>query len=156
VAAPSFPVVTFAVDRSMFGLRLEVVERAVAMVAVEPLPGAPVGVLGVVNLHGRVVPFFDLRRRVGWPVREYGADAHLIVARTARRTVAIAADEVIGVREIAADTVLPPDRVVPRPGHLAGVVSLAEGVLFIEDLEAFLAPDEEQRLGAALGASGRE
>ena len=49
------------------------------------LPWAAPIALGVINLHGTVVPVLDLRRRFGLPPREYGVGAHVLVARTRRR-----------------------------------------------------------------------
>jgi purine-binding chemotaxis protein CheW len=42
------------------------------------------------------------------------------------------------------------DHLLPGIGHVAGIVALPDGLLFIQDLEAFLSLDEEQRLSAAL------
>jgi purine-binding chemotaxis protein CheW len=120
------------------------------MVAISPLPQAPAVALGVISVHGRVVPVLDLRRRFGFPLCDYGLTAHLLVARTSRRTLALPVDEVHGVSEVAAEDIAPPDAVLPGIAHVAGIVALADGLLFIHDLEACLSLDEEQRLAAAL------
>ena len=144
------PLVVFVIDGQRYGLPLPCVERVLPMIAVSPLPKSPAIVLGVINLHRRILPVVDLRRRFNLPSREYGVTDHLLVARTSRRILALAVDAVLNVQEIAAQAVILPDAVLPGIGHVAGIVTLADGLLFIQDLEAFLSLDEERGLTAAL------
>jgi purine-binding chemotaxis protein CheW len=146
--------VAFVVDGQRFALALDAVERALPMLAVTPLPGAPPVVAGVVSLHGQVVPVFDLRRRLGRPAREPALTDHLLVARAGARRVALPVDEVLGVLAVDAAAITPPDAVLPAPERLAGIVTLADGLVFIHDLETFLTADEERRLAEALDEGG--
>lgn len=143
----------FVIEGRRYALHLSVVERVLPMVEVSPLPEAPAIALGVINLRGQIVPVLDIRRRFGLPTRDYGPATHLLVARTARRIVALPVDEVLGVQAVAAAAITPPVSVLPGIGHVAGIVALADGLLFIHDLETFLLLDEEQRLTAALEES---
>ncbi|HEY7492208.1 MAG TPA: chemotaxis protein CheW [Candidatus Tectomicrobia bacterium] len=142
--------VPFIIEEQQYALPLAIVERVLPMVAVSPLPQAPCIALGVINLHGRVIPVLDIRRRLGLPARGYGLTTYLLVARTSRRTCALPVDEVWGVRQVAAAAVVPADAVLPHLGHVAGIVVLADGLLVIQDLEAFLSLEEEQQLVEAL------
>src|SRR5262249_36862838 len=139
--APMARVVAFAVGERRWGLPLECVERVVAMVAVTPLGGAPAGVRGAINVHGAVVPVLDLGRRLGDPPHPLGADAHLVLARTRRRRVALPVDEALDVIAF-----------VPRAasGPLAGIAAQDDGLLAVYDLDAFLSDGEEDQLTLAL------
>jgi len=106
--------------------------------------------LGVINLHGTVIPVLDLRHRFGFPPHEYGLAAHLLLARTTRRTLALPVDEVLGVKEVAALAVTSPDAVVSGRAPVVGIVALADGLLFIHDLDSLLSYDEEQQLTRAI------
>jgi purine-binding chemotaxis protein CheW len=145
-----FQLVSFVIAEQQYALPFSVVERVLPMVAVSPLPQAPAIALGVINLHGQVIPVLDIRRRLGFPTRDYGLTAHLLVARTHRRTLALPVDEVWGVQEVAAEAVVPPHAILPHLGHVAGIVMLTDGLLVIQDLEAFLSLEEERRLAEAL------
>lgn len=142
--------VVFVIEGQRYALSLPAVERVHPMVAVAPLPRAPTVTLGVINLHGRVVPVVDIRRRFGLPPRDFGLTAHLLVARTLRRTLALPVDEVLGVSEVAPEAVTPPDAVLPGIGQVAGIVALQDSLLFIHDLDTFLSLDEERQLTEAL------
>lgn len=148
--------VVFVLDGQRYGLDLATTERVLAMVAVSPLPNTPAVVLGAINLHGEVVPVFDLRRRLGLPAASYGPAARLVVARTTRRTVAVAVDDVAGVTEVAADAVVPSHAVAPGTGHVSGIAPLPDGLLLVHDLDTFLSVDEERQLSGSLARSGHD
>ena len=149
------PLVPFSLNGNWYALELEAVERVLPIAAVVPLPGAPEIVLGAFNLHGDVVPVVDVRRRLGLTARDMPLTARLLVAHTRNRRLALAVDEVAGVKEIDPGAVAAPAAVVPGLRHLQGVVALPDGLLLIEDLEAFLSLDEEARLTAALDEAAR-
>lgn len=148
------PLVPFSLDGAWYALEVDVVERVLPMAAVIPLPRAPKVVLGAFNLHGEVVPVVDVRRRLGLAPRSFALTARFLVARAGRRRLALPVDEVAGVREVDAGAVAAPAAVLPGLRHLKGIVALADGLLLIQDLDAFLSLDEEARLAAALEEAG--
>ena len=144
------PLVVFALDNQHYALHLPAVEKTIRMVAITPLPQAPAIVIGVINLHGLVIPVLNIRRRFRLPERGARLSDQLIIARTAQRTVALAVDEVRGIIDNAAHQVVEPAAIVPGIEHLEGVVKMADGMIFIHDLDRFLSLDEEQALEAAI------
>jgi purine-binding chemotaxis protein CheW len=149
---PPLRLVTFGLDGERYALPLAVVERVLPIVEVSVLPRAPSITLGVINYHGTIIPVVDVRRRLGFAPRDYGVTAHLLIARTSRRLLALPVDQVFGVSAVAQDTVTPPNMVLRGIGHVAGIATLPDGVLLIQDLETFLSLDEEQQLADALHA----
>ncbi len=153
--SPPARLVVFTIDGQRYGLPLPRVERVLPNLALSPLPKAPDVVLGAFNLHGKILPVLDIRRRFHLPRRDYAVTSHLVIARMARRVVALPADEALGVMEVSAQAIEPPGSVVPGIGHVAGIVALPDGLLIIQDLDAFFSLDEERRLAEALeGAPG--
>ena len=148
--SPVWQCVVFRLEAQRYALLLSQVERVVAMVAVSPLPQTPAVVVGVINHRGSVVPVLDLRPRFGFPRREFGLTDHLLLARTTRRMLALPVDEVLGVNEVPVENVLPPSTILRGVGYVTGIVALADGLLFIHDLEALLSMDEERRLTGAM------
>jgi purine-binding chemotaxis protein CheW len=146
----SLILVAFAVGERRLALELAVVERVLPMAAVTPLPLAPDVVLGAINIAGAIVPVFDVRRRLGLPERGYGPRARLVLARTARRVVALPADEVRGACAVDPAAVTSAEALAPGIDHIAGAVALDDDLLLIQDLDAFLSADEERLLAPAL------
>jgi purine-binding chemotaxis protein CheW len=142
--------VVFTLNDQRYGLPLSAVERVVRMVAVTLLPKAPQIVLGVVNVQGRVVPVVDLRRRFRLPERDFALADQLLIARTARRPVALAADAVTGVLEYSAREAVGAQDIVPGIEYVEGVVKLPDGLVLIHDLDKFLSLDEARALDEAI------
>jgi purine-binding chemotaxis protein CheW len=140
--------VAVEVGGQRWALPLHAVERAIPMVEISPLPGAPTGVRGAINLHGEPVPVLDLDVRLGRAARERGTSAKLLIARTATRRVALPVDEVLGVLAVPRSAIGPAPDAVPAP--VAGIAALPDGVLLISDLDAFLSADDERAVTAAL------
>jgi purine-binding chemotaxis protein CheW len=140
----------FTLDEPRYALPLAAVERIVRASEITPLPKAPEIVLGVINAQGRVIPVVDMRRRFGLPTREMRLEDRFIVARTARRLVALVADEVAGVRALGPLQLVNTAAALPFAGYLQGVAKLEDGLVLISDLDAFLSLDEDRLLAAAL------
>jgi len=152
--SPALRLVVFDIEGARYALPLSAVDRVLPMAAVAALPQAPPIALGAINLGGEVIPVLDLRRRLGFPPREFSLAARLVVASTRRRRLALPVDDVRGVQEVAQSSVTSPGAVLPGLRHLAGIVALTDGLLYIHDLEAFLNLEEEARLDAALREAG--
>ena len=142
--------VVFALDEQRFALPLSGVERVFRAVEITPLPKAPAIVLGIINVHGRILPVLDLRRRFRLPEREIRLGDQIIVARTSHRTVALLVDSVQGVMKCAEEETVPSDMIVSGIEYVEGVVKRPDGLIFIHDLGKFLSLDEAQQLEGAL------
>ena len=145
--------VVFGLDEQRYALRLSVVEQIVRIVEITPLPQAPEIVLGVVNLHGRVVPVYDLRSRFRLAGRELLLSDHLILARTTKRAVALVVDKVTGVVSRTGEEVTEARHISPGLEYIEGVVKLDDGLVFIHDLDTFLSREEEVLLESALSSA---
>lgn len=146
-------IVELALDDRRYGLSLSAVERVLRMVYVTLLPKAPQIVLGVVNVRGRLIPVVNLRRRFRLPERDFALTDQLLIARTARRPVALAADAVTGVLEYSAQEAAGAQDIVPGIEYVESVVKLPDGLVLIHDLDKFLSLDEGESLDRALAAA---
>ena len=145
--------VIFTLDEQRYALHLSSVERAIRMVEITPLPSAPEIVIGVVNVHGAVVPVLNIRKRFRLPEREPDLGDQLIIAHTARRDVALVVDTVSDVVTLPSGELVAPETILPQLEFVEGVVKLADGMVFIHDLAAFLSLEEDQALEAAIEAN---
>ncbi|NJL72265.1 MAG: chemotaxis protein CheW [Candidatus Competibacteraceae bacterium] len=142
--------VVFLLSEQRYALALPSVLRVVRAVEMTPLPKAPAIILGIINVGGEIIPVVDLRRRFQMAVHGLQWTDQLIIARTARRTVALPVDQVLGVVPIAPAQVAAADAALDGVPHVAGVLKLADGLVLIHDLEQCLSPGEEQALSIAL------
>ena len=106
---------------------VDAVERVVRAVAVSPLPEAPRGVRGVINLQGKIVPVFDIWARCGAPERDLRESDHLIVAHTHWRMVALLVDSVVGVVPRVEARITPAAEILPDLQSLIGLFGSISG-----------------------------
>lgn len=149
VGAPHW--VSFALEGQRYALPLHSVSRIVHAAEVTPLPLAPEVVAGALDVGGRILPVYHLRRRLRLPDRPVGIDDQFVIANTARRQVALMVDRALGL--IDAQPVEDAAELSPKLRHLRGVISLPDGLVLIQDLENFLSPEEDQALDSALRAA---
>ncbi|HEY9595535.1 MAG TPA: chemotaxis protein CheW [Spirochaetia bacterium] len=146
----------FALEGSLYGLRLWSVDRVVPAAMITPLPKAPAIVMGIIRIGGMIVPVVNLRRRFHLPERDLMLTDQLIVARAPRRgkegyrTLALVVDSVEGVRELPGGAMTPAPRILAGLEYLEGVARTDDGMILIHDLGTFLSLEEDDALGAAL------
>jgi purine-binding chemotaxis protein CheW len=144
------PYLGFLLDSHRYALGLANVETVVRAVAITPLPKAPAIVLGLINARGRIVPVVSLRTRFRLPDREISLSDQIILARTARRGVALLVDSVCGLVEGRETEIVQAGMVVPGMQYVDGVIKQADGMALIHDLDTFLSLEEEEALESAL------
>ena len=147
-------VLLFELAEQRFALPVSDVVELTRACAVQVLPEAPPLVLGVLNLRGQVVPVLDLRRRFRLPELELDPSHFFVLARIAGRLVALRVDRLLGtetldVVPVQANANLPFDL-----RYLAGVATVADGVVLIYDAVKFLSESESLALDRALLEGG--
>lgn len=146
-------------------LPLVEVHKVARMVSITPVgEAAPRGMLGVVNLGGRVVPVFDPRSRLGLPSKAMDASDQLVFVSAGDRLIALWVDEAGDVfravipEDSEAQGSAPEPRIAPGESvwkelhGVAGIATLEDGLVVIQDMDAFLSQEEAQLLDAALDA----
>ncbi len=146
----SVKLVVFELEQQRYALHLPEVKKVIPAVEVTPLPKAPEAVLGIINMHGQIIPVFNIRNRFRLPAREVALKDQLIIARTARYTVALLVDAVTDIIEHTPQEITDAAAILPAAEYVEGVVKLENGMVLIHDLDTFLSLDEEKILNDAL------
>lgn len=141
----------FDVDDIRLALPASAVLELHRAVAVSALPGAPEGVLGAVNVRGKVLPVLDLRLRFGLMPRAERPEDVLIRVDAGGAELLLLADQACELRDAGApaagDFEAAPG--VRFPAHFANV----DGTLaFISDPRAFFDAPARALLAAALAS----
>lgn len=142
--------VVYAIDEQRYALPLSAVERVVPMVEITPLAEALDYVAGVINLHGRIIPVLDCRKRFQHRMREAELSDQLLIARIAQRTMALWVDRVEGVIEPTMGEVVPAAEILPEM-KAQGAMKLPDGgIVLLPNLDPSLLPKEEKPHGLAM------
>jgi purine-binding chemotaxis protein CheW len=142
--------VVFTLQDQLYALRVSVVERIFRVAEVTALPKAPAIVSGVINVQGRVIPVVSLRQRFGLAERGIELADRLIIARTARRVVALLVDSVQDVVDCMQSDVIDGERILQNAQYVEGVLKTSDGLIVIHDLDTLLSPLEDEQLARAL------
>jgi chemotaxis signal transduction protein len=139
-------VVPFEVARYMFALPLDRVMRVEPMAQLLALPRPVANVAGALVHEGRPLAVYDLRKKFHLGHRAWRASDCLVLGRAPSGLVAVAADAVATVTEIAVD----PDGDADRPAAIAGAAVIGDRIVLIQDLDRFLDDQEAVDLAEAL------
>ncbi len=148
-------VIVFTVDERRYALNIEAVQRIHRIVDITPLPGVPDIVLGVINVHGQIVPVMNLRKRFGLFERDLRITDHLIIANTATQTVGLVADEVSGLLEVTESEIVKAGQIFAGMDYVEGVLKLPDEIVLIHDLDTFLSLEEERALKEVIREAGQ-
>lgn len=142
--------VVFSIDERQFALDIAAVKSVHRSVEISLLPESPPGVRGVINVRGAILPVFDLRAKLGFPLREVRASDHLIIAHTTWRTVVMLVDSVGGV--VACDPVALTSARTILPGlkSVADAMTIGGEIILVHDVDSFLSLEERDALQLTL------
>lgn len=149
------PVLIFHAGQHRCAIAVSAVECVVDVVAIEPVPGAPRAVAGIINFHGSVVPVVDPRLRFGEEACELSCSQKLVIVETPKRRIALLADTAEHVQWIAADEMSAVEDFVPGACYVKGSLANEQGLILVYDAERLLTQPEEDALDASLGGRAR-
>jgi purine-binding chemotaxis protein CheW len=125
----------FGLNGSRFALSLGQVQRVVRAVAVTPVPEPPVGVRGVINVAGQIVPVLDLRQFLHLPVEEIRPSDYFILVQHPAGRLALLVNEVLWIINRSQEDIIPARQIFPGLAHIRGAVKLDQEIILIHDLE---------------------
>lgn len=136
--------VTFRLDSETYGINVMQVQEVLRHTEIAPVPGAPIYVLGIINLRGNVVTVIDTRQRFGLQSAPVTEQTRIVIIEADRQVVGILVDsvaEVVYLRQSEIET-------APNVGtdesakFIQGVCNKNDELLILVDLEKMMTDDE--------------
>ncbi len=140
--------VTFHLDNETYGINVMQVQEVLRYTEIAPVPGAPVYVLGIINLRGNVVTVIDTRQCFGLAPAEVAENTRIVIIEADRQVVGVLVDsvaEVVYLRQSEIET-------APNVGNeeaakfIQGVCNKNDELLILVDLEKMMTEDEWSEL----------
>lgn len=152
ITAPVSQQLTFTLAGEEYGVEILAVREIRSWSRVTRIPQTPDYVLGVLNLRGAIVPVMDLRLRFGLTRESYGDETVMIIVAIGARLFGIVVDAVSDVIDIDPVAIRPvPDMgAVVDTRYLKGLVSHAERLVMLLDVEKLMRPEDVDTLDSAL------
>jgi len=130
--------VVFRLGVEEYGLPIDKVKSVIRFEKPTPVPRAPKGVEGVINLRGQVVPVVDLGKRLLGTVSEESPTSRIVIAETRSGLVGLVVDRARDVATFSAEDIRPtPETALTAETADAfeGVVSRDERLVILLDLD---------------------
>jgi purine-binding chemotaxis protein CheW len=137
---PELHLVTFALDREEFGIRVDQVREIIRVGEITRVPQAPAHVRGVANLRGRILAVVEIRTRLGLTPAALTPRSRIIVVEIQGRVLGILVDAVLQVVKVPVETVTAaPDEVLsPQTDYISGVARWNSRLIILLDVEKVL------------------
>jgi purine-binding chemotaxis protein CheW len=143
-----FQWVTFKLENEVYGINVMQVQEVLRYSEIAPVPGAPLYVLGIINLRGNVVTVIDTRSRFGLDTCEVTDNTRVVVIESEKQVIGILVDSVAEVVYLKASEI---DE-APNVGNedsaqfIQGVSNRDGELLILVDLDKLLSDDEWDEL----------
>lgn len=118
--------VVFHIDGQGCAVPLAAVRRIVRAAALSPVPDAPRDLLGLLNLHGRLVPVYDVTISLGHPPKPLSPRDRFLIVDNGTGPAGIRADEVRHIGRLEPESTLQSRRILNDRG-LFGAVAQCDG-----------------------------
>ncbi|MDE3271155.1 chemotaxis protein CheW [Pseudoalteromonas sp. SSM20] len=140
--------VTFHLGDETYGINVMQVQEVLRYSEIAPVPGAPVYVLGIINLRGNVVTVIDTRTRFGLNSAEVTDNSRIVIIEAEKQVIGILVDsvaEVVYLRSSEIDSA-PNIGTEESAKFIQGVSNRDGELLILVDLNKLLSDEEWDEL----------
>jgi purine-binding chemotaxis protein CheW len=136
--------VTFKLQEETYGINVMQVQEVLRYTDIAPVPGAPLYVMGIINLRGNVVTVIDTRVRFGLSLIDVTENSRIVIIEADKQVIGILVDsvaEVVYLRGSEIDTA--PNVGTDESAKFIQGVSNRDGeLLILVDLNKLLSDEE--------------
>jgi len=137
--------VTFKLDSEIYGINVMQVQEVLRLPEIAPVPGAPIYVMGIINLRGNVVTVIDTRNRFGLPQKDPDDSTRIIITEVDKQVIGMLVDAVAEVVNLKGSEI----ETTPNLGednesskYIQGVHSRGDEILILIDVDKMLSESE--------------
>ena len=140
--------VTFKLENEVYGINVMQVQEILRYSEIAPVPGAPLYVLGIINLRGNVVTVIDTRARFGLEPCDVTDNTRVVVIESESQVIGILVDSASEVVYLKASEIDD----APNVGNeesarfIRGVSNRDGELLILVDLDKLLSDEEWDEL----------
>jgi len=140
--------VTFKLEDDEFGVDILKVQEINRMMNITKIPNAPDFIEGVINLRGKIIPIVDLRKKLGFPSKEYDKATRIIVIELEGIVLGFVVDSVSEVLRIPRNTIEPPPSIIRgiESEFIEGVGKLEDRLLILLELKKIFTSAEHKTM----------
>jgi len=140
--------VKFYIADEAFGIGIKQIFQILKPQEVFKVPNTPPFIEGLINLRGKVMTVFNLRKRFNMPDKENDEDTKILVIRMDEYLLGFTVDSVSEIVRVQDEDIVetPPTLTNFDKRFLSGVAKVEEKLILLLNLEKILTPDEENQM----------
>ena len=145
-----YQLIVFVLDGKKFSLHMENIDRVIQSVEIIDLPNAPEIILGIINVHGEIVPIINIRKKFNLTYKDLSINDKMIIVKTETRKFGFVVDDIVGYFESTPHAVIKGESVWPGLEYVDEVVKLSDEMVLINNAENFFLEREEKEFRKTL------
>lgn len=140
--------VKFNIDDEAFGIDIKQIFQILKPQEVFKVPNTPPFIEGLINLRGKVMTVFNLRKRFNLPEKENDDNTKILIIRMEDYLLGFTVDSVSEIVRVQEEEIVetPPTITDFDKRFLSGVAKVGEKLILLLDLQKILTPDEEEQV----------
>lgn len=140
--------VVFRLGEQKYGMSLKHINGIEQGYHIIPVPNAPEGIKGIINLRGLVIPVYSLFEQFGMKGAVEGEDRSLLITMSSGTSLAYEVDEVITIEEIAEDNLnkMPKMASNDENAYLDRVLHIGKDIVIAINVEKILSEDMKKQV----------
>lgn len=137
----------FELDGQRYAMEISVVEKVIHAVELIYLPETPDSLLGLINMGGKIIPFFNIRKKFNLPAREMNLNDRIIISRISTQKIAFIADNVEGIVEFSEEQIDEVHQIFPEmERYIVGVGRFNDNTVLIIAIDKLFSTQNINRL----------
>ena len=140
--------VKFYVGDEAFGIEIKQIFQILKPQEIFKVPNTPPFIEGLLNLRGKVMTVFNLRKRFNMPDKENDENTKILIINLNDLLLGFTVDSVSEIVRVPDEDIAetPPALSTFDKRFLSGIAKLDDKLLLLLDLEKVLTPDEESQV----------
>ncbi len=141
--------VSFNLDCEEYGVEVLKVREIIRMIPITHMPNTPHYVEGIINLRGKVIPIFSMRKKFGLTESDSNNHTRIMVMDISGELTGFIVDGVSEVIRISANEIQPAPAMVSGgmdQDCITGVINRDNRLLIVLDLDKMVSKEDKQLL----------
>ena len=136
--------VSFVINKEIYGVPILSVREIIRHQQLTRIPKSAEYIEGVLNLRGKVIPVFNLRKKFGLTETEMDNSTRIVVVEVGSKVIGMIVDHVSEVLEIKQESIDPPPLVGSDVDidFISGMGKLEEKLIILLDINRILSAEE--------------
>lgn len=138
----------FKIENRKYAIELNHVNGTEQKYSINPIPDAPEGIQGLINLRGTLVPVYSLRKRFGLNPDITDPGKSVLIARTSGIMIAYEVDAIDFIEELEADEIQPMPKMASNDetAFMNKVLNIKNQIIVVIDVNKVLSAEEIEAL----------